>query len=175
MSDELRTPLPRAFERLADDLTIGRHGDPHVAFAVLVYPDREPAVIAITGSGSGAHDLAVIEASQSAQSAAANGRFFTAEDLAMAHHALSEADGTLRFGRPKKDETLGQAIAQRIRADWESRARHEIETAMKKAANDARYGWKCEICGSGYTERGLKMHQAKAVVCSREIARRGAA
>ena len=63
MTDELRSPLPRAFERLADDLVVERHGDPHVAFAVLVYPDREPAIVAITGRQSGAHDITTIEAS----------------------------------------------------------------------------------------------------------------
>lgn len=176
MSADLRAPLARSFERLHDDLVIGRHGDPHVAFAVLVYPDREPAIIAVTAAGSGAHDIGVIVTSEredAERKAQERGRFFTAADLAEASHALHDASFALRVASwSAKGRKLGEYVTDEIRRQWHSRRDNSLKSELEKAERERRYGWKCEICGSGFTERGIKQHQARSAWCSREIAKR---
>lgn len=175
MSDDLRAPLPRAFERLADDLLIGRHADPHVAFGVLVYPDRAPAVITLTGRQSGAHDISHIKAGKKDEPTHDEGRFFVIADLEEASNALSDACLALRAYPRHTDKHLGMFIYDQIAAGWQRRRDYAMKREMDRAAEAARRPARCEVCGGRYTVRGIKAHQTKARYCARILAERATA
>lgn len=173
--DGLHAALPRSFERLADDLVVGRHGEPHVAFAVLIYPDREPAVVAVTERGAGTCDLSKI-VSGNEDDRDREGRFFSLADLEEAEDALRDAlMGIRTFGYTKRVCGLGEHVGDWIKDQWVARRDRRLEAEMEKAAHDAKYAHKCEFCGSGFTERGLGMHQTRSLPCSRRKAEKEAA
>lgn len=172
----LRAPLPRSFERLADDLLIGRHGDPHVAFAVLVYPDRAPAIIAITARQSGAHDVSGVVASdpEDPKGKPDKGRFWVFSDLDDASHALGDARFAFRSAAWQEERTLGEHIGYEVQRQWEGRRLAAIERELAAEHQRSLRPARCEVCGGRYTERGITMHQRRAVYCSRVLAERAA-
>lgn len=172
--------LPRALERLAMDVMVGRYGDPHGGFVVLVYPDREPEIVALTNSGSGAASIRTIvdKGDKRARTNKEPGeRFFTVEDLREAEHALHDAHAALTYrhlhvSRAGDDDSrrLGQRVADHIAATWLNRRERQIASEMEKAAHAEKYSERCPHCRGSFTKRGLPMHLAKSAVCSKREA-----
>lgn len=168
MSDELRAPLVDALRRVTDDLLIGRFDDPHVAFLVLVHPDREPGIVVI--SEAGAHDVARLrDRRTSGPKDVARGRLFTWDDLTDAQQALDDMRWAAKW-REVDGPPLGKWIASEIRRRWQNRRDNATEAAMKRAAAEAKRPNVCPICRERFTVRGYPMHLAKTW-CGRQQAK----
>ena len=162
---ELRTGIVRAMESSVVDLIAGRYGDPHVGFLVLVHPDREPTIVALTPAG--AHSFDHIRVGKSSEHAEPGERFFTSEDLQEASRALPAAQLAIVCGM---DDIAGYVRCARQRL-LDSLARDTLE----RAARDARLTARCEHCGRKFTPRGLPNHQARSSSCKRRRATSGGA
>ncbi len=163
MSDTLRAPLIRHFETLATDVAIGRHGDPHVAFVVFVYPDSEPSVVAVTPSRS-PRNLSTLRAGKGDEKAETTGeRFFTYEDLYDAYSALNAARWAMQIHhlRSKGGLTLGAEIIETIRERWQRHKDAPIMRAMAEAQHLAEHPHVCTCKRRFRTGRGLGMHIAR--------------
>lgn len=162
--------LHRGFERLTGDVLVGRHGDPHVAFVVLVYPDRAPEIIAVTPAGSGCTPLARIVESDDKLASKSTERFFDVADLSEASAALSDADSFMRYGRRWREDgdirTLGQRLAEKVSKGWQRRRDVAFEQALEADAEKARRPEVCPYCRSRFTRRGFPVHLARARYCS---------
>jgi len=165
MTDDLRTPLVRRFETFATDLAVGRHGDPHVAFVVLVYPDREPAIIPVTPACS-PQNLTLVSAGENETHSKPAGLFFTYQDVEDAAHALRDACAAWRmFGYGSHRDSgvsLGRHIGQKVRDYWDHRKAIPMILALDAATDLAAHPAVCD-CGVRFkTERGLAMHRARS-------------
>lgn len=180
MSD-LSALLQRSLEGLAMDLLVGRHGDPHVGFVVFVYPDRGPEIIALTPAGTGRTPLSHIvtrDEKDPESKGKDSDRFFSFEDLEDAAHGLTDAmdalraHGSLWYRRYDKErqpgETLGQHIARHVATTWARRRDIAMNRAMAVAAEELKP--QCPHCKRRFTDRGLKMHLARAWHCARRQA-----
>lgn len=170
MTDELRAPLVDALRQATDDLLIGRLDDPHVAFLVLVHPDREPGIVVITEAG--AHDVArLVQSGELEPKDVAPGRLFTWADLTDAHNALEDMERAVKWRKREPDAPpLGKWIASEIRRLWRNRRDRFAEAAMKQAAAEAKRPNVCPICRERFTVRGYPMHLAKTW-CGRQQAK----
>ena len=164
MSDDLRSPLVRKFESFATDLAVGRHDDPHVAFVVLVYPDREPAIIPVTPACS-PQNINLISSDRNENGRKPAGRFFTYQELKDAAMAMGDATSAMRMFRYptfRKSAVLGQHVGQEIRHLWDRRKAFPMVEALAKAADLAAHPAACD-CGQRFkTDRGLAMHRARS-------------
>lgn len=166
---DLRMQLLRSFERLHDDLAIERYGDPHVAFAVLVYPDRCPLVVAVTPVGS--HDLSRMRSRTQEQVLQRKERFFDRSELQEAGHALTDAAIAMRLTLRKPGEKLGDFVTGEIERRWRGRRDGESSRLLEAAANEAARPAICPHCHGRFTERGIKQHLARSAWCSKVAAR----
>lgn len=168
MNDNLRGPLVNQLEALATDLAIGRHGDPHLAFAVLCYPDREPAVLIITGNHS-ATDLSHLQARDDAKDPGDSAPFPTAE-FQEAQMAMSDADMGIHIApfhmALDPDATIGTTVADTIRDAWKRRRLAPITKALAQADHEKARPAECPYCHQRFTQRGLPMHLSKSRICS---------
>lgn len=164
--NELRAGLVDAVEQFRADLAIGRHGDPHVGFVVLVHSDAPPDIVIIAEAG--AHDISRIKQSSPGEPPrTGGGRFFHMADLDAAANALRDAAGVIRYRSRGLggEETLGQAIVAEIRQRWQDRIDHTINTMLAKAGDEARRSAVCDGCKRRFTERGLSAHHARNRWC----------
>lgn len=160
MSDELRAPLVKALATLADDLVVGRLGDPHVGFVVLVSADAPPVVVVL--SPSGAVPLTRIQATDK-EDEKTRKRFFSVEELDEAETALRGAGMALRSQRYALDDApLGERVRAEIERIWTRHREYPIQRALEVAAREAAEPFAC-ACGQRYkTERGLKTHRSRS-------------
>jgi hypothetical protein len=164
VTDELRSAIVPRLERLAQDVTTGRYGDPYVAAIVLVYPDREPAVL-IVYNGRPAYDLTKTVSVKSDEPQPAV-RFPLAE-LGEAADAVTDAYTALKYGS-YSDKEPGEVVAEKIRKHWNNRRTFAIDKTLKAAAEQAARPEVCPHCKDRFTTRGIKMHLARARWCSQQ-------
>lgn len=174
--DSLRAPLIAPLERMATDIAIGRYGDPHGAFIVLVYPDEAPTVLASHG-GHSVYNLGTLHVPDETESRRERRpereRCFALDDLYDAYRALGDADHAIHFsGWDKTGCTVGEFILDEIRDKWQRRRDNRMKSAMDDAARKARYSAECPHCHSHYTAKGIKTHLARSQWCSRREAER---
>ena len=167
MTDELRSAIIPGLERLAQDVTTGRYGDPYVAVTVLVYPDREPAVL-IVYDGRPAYDLTQTVTVKSDEPTPAVR--FPLSELGEAAYAATDAYTSLKY-RYHTDRQPGEVVAEQIQKHWNNRRTHDINDTLKKAAEAAARPELCPHCQSRFTTRGIKMHLARARYCSQQEAK----
>lgn len=176
--DDLRTGIVRAAEQFTADLLVGRYHDPQVGFVVLVHPDREPTIVALTPAT--AQDIRNIQTRDQDESEddrrrrREGPRFFTAEELHEAAGGLRQADQALRFSGFAWQEPegrkfhLGRYIGDRIAEWWQRHRARPIEEALARAADEARRPAVCGNCGRRFTERGLTQHLRRSRWCSQD-------
>lgn len=171
MSDELRGGLVAALDRLRTRLATGEHGDPHVGFAVFVYPDSEPTIVAITERGP--HDLRTLVDSEDERAGRDDPkRWFTIEEFDEAADALADAGLAMRlyavwktgFDR-SEPETPGSKIAEEVRRRWETRRERPILAALARAEVEREKPEVCDGCKRRFTERGLVLHLSRSRSC----------
>lgn len=162
---DLRAAIIPGLERLAQDVTIGRHGDPFVAVTVLVHADREPTVLVIH-DGRPAFDLTRTVAGEKDE----KGARFPLPEILESGHAVTDAHSALRWWR-SRDGKPGDVVRDKIRSYWENRRRHVIEQELSRAAEESARPEKCPHCKSRFTTRGIKMHLARARYCSQQEAK----
>jgi hypothetical protein len=167
MGDDLRSAIIPGLERLAQDVTTGRHGDPYVAAIVLVYPDREPAVLVVY-NGRPAYDLTRTVTVKSDEPEPAVR--FPMTELGEAGNAANDAYLALKY-RYRGDKEPGEKVSEQIRKHWNSRRTHDIDKTLKAAAEQAARPELCPHCKSRFTTRGIKMHLARARYCSQQEAK----
>ena len=157
---DLRSALVPQVARLADDVAVGRHGDPYAAVVVLVYPDREPAVLMVSG-GHPAYDLTLLTKSDG------SGTPFPVAEFQEAIDAGYDAAFGLRVGQSRSDlhEEPGEAIGAWIEHGWSRRRLLPITAALSAADDEAARPAECERCGRRFTERGLPMHLSRSRWC----------
>lgn len=164
--NELRSPLVDALERLTADLVIGRHGDPHVAFVVMIHPDQHPTIVALSPAGS--HDLATMIVRPATEPAGeSRPRLFGYPEFHEAADALDDAKWAWRsFGSLVADgeegRTLGQHIDSAVRTRWERRRDSVLASEMERAAFEESHRSICEFCLRRFTDRGLIQHRARS-------------
>jgi hypothetical protein len=161
---DLRGPLVKALEDLADDLAIERYGDPHVAFVVFVTADGPPRIASVTHRGR--HDMATLVDGNSPLASKKTELFFGAADIVEAGLALGDAANALRYPRRKNtDQSIGEYVSGEVERIWRYRRDAEVERSMTAAARESMP--KCPHCkGRFKTDRGLKMHLARAPYCA---------
>lgn len=171
MSDELRAGLVAALDRLRTRLAVGEHGDPHVAFAVLVYPDSEPTILAVTERGP-VDFRTLVDGEDEKASKDDSKRWFSMADFSEAGDALADAELALRMYSVWKTgfdrstvETPGGKIAEEVRRRWEDRRERPIVAALARAEEERRKPSVCEGCKRRFTERGLALHLARSRYC----------
>ena len=160
--DDLRSPVVDALERLTVDLAVGRYGDPHVGFLVLVHPDQHPTIITV--SGRGAHDLAHMICQDDREGGRKRGRLFDWKDFEDASTAVRTA-GSAWSGyayRSDKSLSLGRHIDKEVRGKWQAGRDAVVKAAMDRAAFEESHQAQCPNCSRRFTERGLTQHQARA-------------
>lgn len=165
--DDLRAHVTRGMQRLTDDVLMDRYGDPHVAFAVMLYPDAPPAVVALTPSGSGACDLKRLQFGQDDEPS--KGRFFTFQELQEAARGLRDAELGMLIARPTSAGTLGEQIVERVKEGWERHNTFTIDQTLKKAAVEQARPMVCPSCRQRYTKRGFPQHLRLARWCGGRV------
>ena len=167
MSD-LRSKLIGSLERFTTRLATGDYGDPHVAFVVLVHPDREPAIVAITERGE--HDFTRLEFSEGGDEDSR--RFFTAVDLKDAKAALNAAEMCLVMRL--RNIPLGEQIRAAVHRQWDAIRSWPLRKALENAEYEAAHPFVCDGCKQRFkTERGRQMHLSRARHCKAARAHRG--
>lgn len=169
MSDELRAPLVDALRRLADDLLIGRHDDPHLGFVVLLHPDRHPSIVSLSPIGSGSYDFAKLRGGkddppETPDDGTERHSPFTWDDLdesAKAIAAAQSAGRSFQF-RTDRTQTLGLHIDAAIAERWETKRFAIMEQEMERAAFEEAHPAQCGNCDRRFTEQGLKQHRSRS-------------
>jgi len=162
--DELRKPLVEALERLTADLITGRYDDPHLAFVVMLHPDRHPTLVSLSPVGAHNFDRLVSgEKDHPTEIPPAPGteQPFEWRDVADAGRALSDAssaESSFQF-RVDKDQTLGQHVDEKLRSRWDRTRDAEFKAHMERAAFEESHQAQCPNCSRRFTERGLAQHQ----------------
>ncbi|HVT78401.1 MAG TPA: hypothetical protein VHD87_15295 [Acidimicrobiales bacterium] len=149
--------LGERFAQVGRVLDAGALGDPHVAFAVLVYPEREPEIVVVADRCVAA--LSSLRAGGDGGDESA-GRWFTFEDLAMLVNATRDADFALRHAAVLTGgrDDVGAYAQERIREGWERRIMQTITEALRRADEAAARPAACGSCQRRFTERGLQQH-----------------
>lgn len=167
MSDDLRAPLVPAFERLATDIAVGRHGDPHVAFITFVYPDRRPEIVVVASKGS-AQSLYNARKGKPRDVAdddsVTRQIWFAHEDLADASHALESARWAIRSLNAASEVSVGRQIEAKVERDWQARRESDLARQIERNRRPA----ECPHCHGHYTLRGLTQHLSRARWCSQQ-------
>lgn len=165
MSDELRAGLVSAAERFTDDLALGTHDDPHVAFVILVHPDAPPSIVVLAEAG--AHRLGRVNQKDPDDNAPdRRGRFFTFEDLEQATDALSAVALAVRMASYRRpDGPFGEYLVAQIAERWHRRRDLAMSRLLGKADEERRRPVVCEGCRRRFTERGHKAHLARNRWC----------
>ena len=163
---ELRAGVVKALETATMDLTVGRYGDPHVGFLVLVAPDSEPTIVALTPrTAQSMKTVSITRASESPKTQT-RGRFFTIDELKEAWYAIGDIVHAFQEAAYSKEPPNIQA---RIRRGWENRREAPLRQAMAAAEAERKRPAKCPSCGRRFTERGLDMHKARSRYCSQRL------
>lgn len=158
---ELRAPLVEQMQRLATDIAIERHGDPHVAFVVLCYPDREPAIIVVV-PGVSPRDLNRLGSGTKTTEPKKQVPFPGAE-FVEAVRAMGDAHFAMRVRL--EDETVGASIGRQVQREWERRRMAPVEAALEKAEDERKRPKVCANCKRRFTVRGYAMHLARSQWC----------
>lgn len=162
MSD-LRGPLVDRFEELARETTVGEHGDPHAAFVVFVYPDREPTVLGATRQFL--YGLTGLSMSDDSDDGEGSSEAFPFLEFDEARHAMDDAWMGLLIGRGGGylgSETVGECVSDRVRSQWERRRMDKFTAELAAADDRKKRPARCENRKRRFTERGLAMHFARS-------------
>lgn len=165
MSTRLSARLGTRLAELGMDVDLEHHGDPHVAFVVLAYPDREPEIVAVTErTQQSLRQLKFADDDQPDREH--RGRFFTVEDFRLAQEALHDAEFGFMVARRDPQETLGEQLQRRMREGWERRIASRIASELARADAEARRPATCPTCGRRFTARGIYTHWARSPRCA---------
>lgn len=178
---DLRGPIVDALEAIVADIVIERHGDPHVAFLVLAYPDRQPEVITIGQAGYASIQNLVsrgdVEHDDDDEGGghAPERAMFRPEEVSEAESALNAVAWACRGWRGPTTgfASLGDFMTFAVKQQWDRAREAAADLAAKVLWKEVQP--RCPHCKTGFnTERGLNQHLAQAAACSRMEARRQA-
>lgn len=158
MSGPLSERLGERFAQLGRAMDAGAVGDPHVAFAVLVYPDRAPELVIVADRCIA--PLSGLRKGSDGDDDEDKGRWFTFGDYAMFLNAARDAEFGLRYAAslaPGRDD-VGAYAQERVQEGWERRLLAEVQDALRRADEAAKRPARCESCKRSFTERGLQQH-----------------
>lgn len=140
------------------DVRVERHGDPYLAFVVLMQPDRAPSIVCVGFEDSAPFDMANLKF-----------RATTSDETRSAVLPLAELR---QAGLAIDDLLLGVAVASRHRGELrdtiretmegqrERRQMRAIAQDLERAEYEAKHPAKCQFCSQRFTERGVKRHES---------------
>lgn len=159
----LNPRLPDELERLATDLRVDRLGDPHIAFVVLLYPDRHGSVMCVGYEDYPPIDMTHLQHSNkdNPDSERTSARLPTAEleHVDQTVGDLLEAIRSSRYRSEARNMKLSEYIDEHMTKARDSRQTYDIKRDLERADHEAKFPSPCAFCGERFTARGVKRHE----------------
>lgn len=173
MSDRLSARLGDRLRTLATELDLEKHGDPHVGFAVFVYPDRGPEIWVVADKTvQPLKKLIKTRDDDADEDKDGKGRWFTMEDLKVAIYAFHDVEmGMMLRSRSDAYDRWGALIQEYVDEQWEARIVRRFQDQLRTADAEAARPVLC-TCGQRFTERGFPQHVRAQALRGRHHTRR---
>ena len=152
--------IPDQLERLATDIRVDRHGDPHLAFVILLYPDQPGTVLCVGLEGRPPCDMTLCRFRTPGGSSHAGDKVGTViSDLDEARHTLGDLYTGLRVARPDRGGTLTEQVRKWMADARSMRLLHAVRRHLERADYEQKYPARCEFCSRRLTTKGVTRHE----------------
>lgn len=159
----LNPHLPDDFESFATDMRVDRHGDPYLAFTVLLYPDRPASVVCLGYEDFPPFDVTEVTRRKKDEDEDEGDERTSAlpvEDLERAGEAIGDIVRAIGHHRVETDMPIKEFIRAHMQEWWDRRQMAPIAMELALAEREAAMPAVCEFCNRRFaTERGLATHQ----------------
>lgn len=157
---QLNPRIPDQLERLATDIRVDHLGDPHLAFVVLLYPDRHGTVLCVGLADRPPVDMAQLSFGKpGGRPRPENATTLVEAELDEARHTLDDLLTALRVASPSKGGTLTEQVQRRMAAARNSRLVHALRRCLEGVDRKGQALTRCRFCGQPFTDEGVKRHE----------------
>ena len=152
--------IPDQLERLATDIRVDRHGDPHLAFVILLYPDQPGTVLCVGLEGRPPSDMTQFRFATPGRPSHPENKVGTIiSDLDEARCTLNDLHSGLQVALPDRGGTLTEQVRKWMADARSRRLMQAVRRHLERADYEQKYPARCEFCGRHLTTRGVTRHE----------------